>query len=120
MNEIVKYDNYMNSLNFKRFTATDFNFLMVLCNKLRNKDVSEITISFDELREKTEYKQTATNKFISDLERMNKKLMEITCKFQTESEIIMFVLLPTFIIDIDRQLLRVSVNKDFKFILNDL
>lgn len=120
MNEIVKYDNYMNSLKFKGFTSTDFNFLMVLCNKLRNKDVSEITISFDELREKTDYKQTATNKFVSDLERMNKKLMEITCRFETESKIIMFVLFPTFIIDIDRQLLRVSVNKDFKFILNEL
>ena len=120
MNEIVKYDNYMNSLKFKGFTPTDFNFLMVLCNKLRNKDLSEITISFDELREKTDYKQTSINKFVSDLERMNKKLMQITCRFETDSKIIMFVLFPTFIIDIDMQLLRVSVNKDFQFILNEL
>ncbi len=32
MNEIVKYDNYMNSLRFSGFTTIDYNFLMVLCN----------------------------------------------------------------------------------------
>lgn len=120
MNEIVKYDNYMNSLKFTGFTATDLNFLMVLCNKLRNKDISEITISFEELRDKTGYTQTSVNKFVSDLERMNKKLMEITCRLKTETEIIMFVLFPTFVINLDRQLLKISVNEKFQFILNEL
>lgn len=120
MNEIVKYDNYMNNLRFKGFTTTDFNFLMILCNKLRDKDVSEIVLSFEELRLKTEYKQTSVNKFVEDLERMNKKLMEITCSLKTESKIIMFVLFPTFEIDLDNRMLTVSVNKKFKFILNAL
>lgn len=52
MTEIVKYNNYMNSLKFGKFTSTDFNFLMALCSKLRDKDISEIVISFDELRKK--------------------------------------------------------------------
>ncbi len=120
MNEIVKYDNYMNSLNFKGFTQIDYNFLMVLCNKLRDKDTSEITISFDELREKTGYTQTSVDKFVSDLKRMNDKLMKITCRLETETEIIMFVLFPTFIINKQKQLLTVAVNEDFKFILNEL
>ncbi len=120
MNEIVKYDNYMNSLHFKAFTQIDYNFLMVLCNKLRDKDVSEITISFDELREKTGYTQTSVDKFVSDLKRMNEKLMKITCKLKTESKIIMFVLFPTFEIDLDNKSLTVSVNQKFRFILNEL
>ncbi len=120
MNEIVKYDNYMNNLRFKSFTTTDFNFLMVLCNKLKDKDISEIVFSFEELRMKTGYKQTSVNKFVSDLERMNKKLIEITCSLKTESKIIMFVLFPTFEIDIDKQILTVSVNQKFRFILNEL
>lgn len=110
----------MNSLNFKGFTKTDFNFLMVLCNELRDKDLSEIDLSFQELRLKTGYKQTSIDQFVIDLERMNKKLMEITCHLKTESKSIMFVLFPTFEIDIDEQLLKVSVNQKFKFILNDL
>ena len=98
MNEIVKYNNYMNSLKFVGFTATDFNFLMTLCAKLRDKNTSEITISFSELREKTGYTQCAIKQFVSDLKRMNEKLMKITCSLETETEIIMFVLFPTFTI----------------------
>lgn len=120
MNEIVKYNNYMNSLSFKDFTAIDMNFLMTLCNKLRDKGTSEIKISFEELREKTGYKQTSVEKFAADLERMNKKLMKITCSIKTESKTIMFVLFPTFEIDTENQLLIVSVNEKFKFILNTL
>ena len=120
MNEIVKYDNYMNNLRFTSFTATDFNFLMLLCSKLKDKDASKIKISFSEIREKTGYTQHPIKQFVSDLERMNDKLMKITCKLRTKTEIIMFVLFPTFRIDLDNQVLTVAVNEDFKFILNEL
>lgn len=120
MNEIVKYDNYMNGLKFAGFTVMDFNFLMMLCNKLRDKDTSEIMISFQELREKTKYTQHPTKQFVSDLKRMNDKLMKITCSLETETRIIMFVLFPTFEIDLEKEVLIVSVNEKFKFILNEI
>lgn len=120
MNEIVKYDNYMNSLKFTGFTSTDFNFLMLLCSKLRDKDTIEITISFEELRLKTGYTQHPVKQFVSDLKRMNEKLMKITCNLRTEAKIIMFVLFPTFEIDLNNQTLTVCVNEKFKFILNEI
>ena len=51
---------------------------------------------------------------------MNDKLMKITCSLETETEIIMFVLFPTFIINISKQVLIISVNEKFKFILNEI
>lgn len=120
MNEIVKYDNYMNNLKFTGFTTTDFNFLMLLCSKMRDKDIAELTISFDELRSKTGYTQHPIKQFVSDLKRMNDKLMKITCSLETETEIIMFVLFPVFKINLENQMLTVRVNEEFKFILNNL
>ncbi len=120
MNEIVKYDNYMNSLRFTGFTVTDFNFLMALCSRMRDKDITEITIPFEELRLKTAYTRTSIQKFRADLERMNEKLMRVTCKLRTETKTIMFVLFPTFEIDMEKQELTVVVNEKFKFILNEL
>lgn len=120
MNEIVKYDNYINSLKFTGFTTTDFNFLMLLCSKMRDKDVTELIISFDELRSKTGYTQHPVKQFVSDLKRMNDKLMKITCSLETETEIIMFVLFPTFKVNLEKQILTVRVNEEFKFILNNL
>ena len=120
MNEVVKYDSYMNSLKFTGFTTTDFNFLMLLCSKMRDKDTTELSISFDELRLKTAYTRTSIQKFRTDLERMNEKLIRVTCKLKTETKTIMFVLFPTFEIDIEKQELIVAVNEKFKFILNEL
>ncbi len=120
MNEIVKYDNYMNALNFKRFTTTDYNFLMLICSKMRGKGEEKVSLSFQEIKEKTGYKQHSNEQFISDLKRMNTKLMNITCKLETKSEVLMFVLFPTFRIDKDNQVLYVRVNEDFEFILNEI
>lgn len=120
MNEVIKYDNYMNSLKFTGFTTTDFNFLMALCSRMRDKDTTKISISFDELRLKTGYTQHPVKQFVSDLKRMNDKLMKITCNLQTKTEIIMFVLFPTFKINLENQTLTVHVNEEFKFVLNNL
>ena len=120
MNEIVKYDNYMNHLKFSSFTPVDYNFLMVLCSKLRDKGTEEIIISFDELREKTGYTQHPINQFISDLVRMNEKLMKMSCVLEKNGIIFQFVLFPTFATDTINKRLIVAVNERFKFILNDL
>lgn len=120
MNIVVKYDNYMNSLNFNGFTSVDFNLLMALCSRLRGKDTNELIFTFNDLRRITGYKQTSVKKFISDLERMNEKLMKVTCKLRIESKSIMFVLFPTFITDSQEQILTVAVNEKFKFILNEI
>lgn len=39
MNEIVKYNNYINNLNFRKFTSVNINILMTLCNKMENKNI---------------------------------------------------------------------------------
>ena len=121
MNEIVKYSNYMNALRFTGFTTTDFNFLIALCSRMRDKDTNEIIFSFSELRSITDYKKSNSIKqFVADIKKMNDKLMKITCSLETETEIIMFVLFPTFIINLNKQTLTVAVNEKFKFILNEL
>lgn len=120
MNDIVKYDNYMNNLRFSGFTTFDYNFLMALCNKLMDKDTTEITISFEELREKTGYTQHPVKQFVSDIVRMNDKLMKMNCVLEKDGTIFQFVLFPTFATDMVNRRLIVSVNEKFKFILNDL
>lgn len=120
MNEIVKYDNGMNKLNFTGFSKLDMNMLMALCSKMRDKDVNEITFDFTTLKELMNYKSTDKADFIADLKRMNKRLMKVNCEIITQSEIIMFVLFPTFRVNSDAETLTVGVNKDFTFLLNEL
>lgn len=121
MNKVVKYNNYLNSLIFSNFTQVDMNFFITLCSYMKDKGTDKITFSFNELREITNYtKSNSIRQFASDLEEMNEKLMKITCKLRTEKEVLMFVLFPTFRINTEDQVLTVSVNNDFKFILNEV
>ena len=120
MNGIVKYDNYMNELKLKDFTSTDLDFLIALCSKMRDMDTKEVIFDFSEIKELTNHKIKSTERFVNELERMNKKLMQVTCSLKTQNRIIMFVLFPTFEINLDNNTLIVAVNEKFKFILNEL
>lgn len=121
MNRIVKYDNYLNKLRFMNFTQVDLNFFMALCSRMKDTDINKMQISFSELKEMSGYtKSNSVRQFASELEQMNEKLMKITCRLKTETKIIMFVLFPAFDIDLEEQILTVSVNGDFRFVLNQI
>lgn len=120
LNEIVKYDNYMNELKLKEFTSNDLDFLITLCAKMRDMDTQEVIFDFAEIKAITNYKITSKERFVNDLERMNKKLMQVTCRLKAQDKILMFVLFPTFEINLENNTLIVAINEKFKFILNEL
>ena len=51
MNEIVKYKNELNELNFYNLSAQDSNIFMVLCSKMRDKGTEKVTFTYQEIRE---------------------------------------------------------------------
>lgn len=120
MNEIVKYNNYMNSLVFKKFKAVELDLLMVLCNRLRNNGTNTIVLSFSELKKLSGDTKHGNKEYINSLKSMNKKLMDIICEIEVDGKIVMFVLFPTFEIDSLNETLTVCVNERFKFILNEI
>lgn len=120
MNRIVKYDNYLNALHLKGLTGTELDFLFALCSKMQNINTKEVEFTFSELRGITNYKSTSVERFADDLERMNKKLMGVRCVLKTENITTMFHLFYVFKTDLQNHTLTVSVNDDFKFILNNL
>ena len=120
MKDIVKYDNYMNSIKFSGFTNVDLNFLMALCYKVKNMDTKEVTFTFDEIKEITNHKINSNERFADELERMNRKLVQIVCTLKYEKKRAVFVLFPTFETDLETCTLTVGVNEKYKFILNNL
>lgn len=122
MNEIVKYQNDMNRLKFKGFTPTSMNMFVALCSQMKEKNTEEINLSFSKIKELVKYdlKKKNIEEFINDLQRMNDDLMKVNCKIITGSKIKMFVLFPTFEIDTEKETLKVSVNKEFTWLLNEM
>lgn len=121
MNDMVTYQNNMNKLNFKGFTQMDMNIFMALCSQMKERDVAEVVLTFSQIKNLTNYeKKNSTKEFIADLRRMNEHLMSVNCEIITRTEIIMFVLFPTFKINPDEEILTVAVNKDFTWLLNEM
>lgn len=121
MNEIVKYSNQMNNLKFKDFNATELNLLMTICSKMREKGAEVIEFSFEKLRTLSKYDPTqSTKKFVLDLEKTYKKLINLDFRIVTEDKIIGFVLFSEYEIDLNNKTVKIGVNPKFSFILNEL
>lgn len=120
MNEVVKYNNKMNEIKFKNFTPIELNLLMTICSKMKEKDLEIIEFSFDQLKKISNYDSTkSTKRFITDLEKTYKKLINLDFRIETEDKIIGFVLFSKYEIDFRKQTVTIGVNPEFKFILNN-
>lgn len=120
MNEIIKYKNEMNSVSFNGFNSVDQNIFMALCARMKDQNTEEITFDFTTLRKIINYPKKRTDKqFMSDLKHMNREMLKLTCSFRYGQKEMDFVLFPTFERDFDKRTLRVRVNPDFAFLLND-
>ncbi|MEG0577823.1 MAG: replication initiation protein [Bacilli bacterium] len=120
MNEVVKISNQMNTLGFKNFNANEMDLFFSICSKVREQGTGELTFSFEQLRELSNYKPTSNKRFVSDLIRTNTKLMNLNVNFDDGNEYVAFVLFPTFRINREEQTLKVAVNTEFSFLLNEL
>ena len=117
---IVKYDNYLNQLALSSFTAVELDLLMTICSKMKNQELNIVSLSFDEIRELSEYSRSSNEELIKSLKETNIKLSKIACTLENESDVIQFVLFTTFWIQKKEKALIIQVNPDFRFVLNAL
>lgn len=120
MNEIVKYNNHMNLLNFDNFNPVEFNMFFALCSVFKEQKDTVIVLGFNEIKQMIGYASTSTERFVEDLRRMNDKLQKVNSRIKLDKLTLSFILFPTYAIDEEGQTLSVRVNPDFAFLLNDL
>ena len=122
MNEVVKYNNYMNELSFKDFSDYDLNFLMVICAKM--KDLGEETQHFEyrKLMELLDWDMSKSiDVFHKDLKRMSEKLRHVGATIDIDPDVFTaFNLFSDFEGNKKKRELIVRLNPRFKYILNDL
>ncbi|KIM04263.1 MAG: hypothetical protein KN64_08750 [Sulfurovum sp. AS07-7] len=118
MNEVVKYHNNMNLVNFNHFTEIEFNIFFAVCQQMRDKNLSEIELSFEKIKELIDYKSTSRERFISDIKKTYKKLLVSTMPIENEEEYIEFVLFTEYKINKTKDTVLIQTNKKFEYILN--
>lgn len=120
MNEVVKYENKVNTLSLTGFTAVELNLFMLLCAKTKDKGQELIELDYVELKNLLGLEKQADKYFHDELYKMSAKLTKINGNFKNDRKFVAFNLFSTFSGDLDTRTLTVRVNIDFQFLLNEL
>ena len=116
----VKYQNELNLVPLKNFNAKQMDLFFALCARMKDKGLENIRFSFEELKELSDYKMTATNAFVADLEKLYKDMLNLSYRTENDDEIEYFVLFNGFKIDKKQKFVEVRVNQDLDYIINGL
>lgn len=119
MNEITKYHNRMNTVNFTGFGKVDSNLFFALCTKMKNKGTDKASFSFSEIKKLAGYKGTSVDAFVRDLETSYDKLLDLKIRVGDDKEFIKFNLFNYFEVSTERQYVEIACNEHFEEILND-
>ena len=116
----VKYQNELNLVPLKNFNAKQMDLFFALCARMKDKGVEKIRFTFEDLKDLSDYKMTATNAFVKDLEKLYKDMLSLTYRTEDEESIRYFVLFNGFEINKSKKFVEVSVNPDLSYVINGL
>lgn len=117
----VKYNNDLNSIPLRNFSSTELDLFMTICANIKEKGTDVIVFDFDKLRELSKYEPTSIKRFINDLDKTYKKLIELNIRLDYENgDFERFTLFNRYKVQVENKTLEIQVNENFKYILNDL
>lgn len=120
--ETVVYENSLNLVPLRNFTSTEIDLFFAMCNKLKEKNCETLTLTFEELKELSSYNPDIRHmdKFISDLQHVYSKMLNINYTIRTKEKITSFILFYKYEINLYEKTLKISTAPDLKHILNEL
>lgn len=120
MANLVVYKDELNTVPLRSFNSKEMDLFFAVLSKMRNKDLETIVFNFEDLRELSNYKYTAYDRFINDIEGVYDKLIQLNIKIGTPTEFTKFVLFTEYTVSAERETVSIQVNGRFKHILNSI
>lgn len=118
---VVKYKNELNTIPMRKFNAKEMDLFFSICAKMKRKHTSIVRFTFEELKDLSDYKITATQHFVKDLENVYDKMLNLKYRVEdTEGTIDKFVLFTKFRINPIKKYVEISVQPELEYILNEL
>jgi len=123
--ELTVYKNELNSVPFRKFKSIEMDLFFAICTKMKNKELDEVIFSFENLKRLSSYKDRHFERFISDLKRTYNKMLDLkysTRYINKQGEDIEshFVLFTGFKINRTQEYIKIKINSDLKYILNEI
>ena len=119
-NEIVCYKNDMNLVPMRNFNSVEMDLFFSICSQMREQGLKTIEFSFDDLKNLSDYKPTAKQRFADDIESVYRKLLSLQFYQRDENHRGGFVLFTSYDINLTDEIVKIKVNSDFEYVLNQL
>lgn len=117
---MVVYKNELNTVALRNFKATEMDLLFTMLSVMRDKGETELTFDFQDLKELSNYKPTATDRFVDDLERTYDKLIDLNIKVGDDRKWTKFVLFTKYTVDLGGEQITIGANPEFSYLINNL
>lgn len=119
-NAVVKYRNDINKIKLGTLSSKEQDIFFSLIYKAKNQKDHEIMMPFKEVETLIDDKKN-TKRLILNLKSLSRKLSKLSQEIELpDGNFVLFNLFNRFIVDVNEKVLKISVNEDFKFLLNDL
>ena len=116
----VRYKNELNLVPMRNFDSVEMNLFFSICAKMKDKGLSKVQFTFEDLRELSAYKPTSIKRFSDDLEAVYNKMLQLTYRTEEAGIREKFVLFTGYRIDENNQTVDISVNPELAYIVNEL
>ena len=117
-NEVVKFNNDMNTVALRKFNSTEINLLMSICSRVRDQDLKYVEFDFNYLKTLIKYPYNDINSFVNTLDSAYNKLLKCNIRIGNDIKWTRFVLFTKYTIDVENQTVTIGVNEEFKYVLN--
>lgn len=118
-NEIVKYNSRFNDLALRSFNKKELDILMALFQQLKEKGTQEILLSFNKIKELINDPNEKSIEIGNWLKLVGEKLVKLSFTYEDNKTWAIFSLFPTYAINYEDKNIRIGVNSNFKYILNN-
>ncbi|MGL5971662.1 MAG: replication initiation protein, partial [Cetobacterium sp.] len=118
---IVRFNNDLNSVTFGKFKEKELDLFFSICFKLKELGTNEVEISFEELKELSQYSNRNKINFINDLESTYNKMLELNIKIRhSELSFDRFNLFSEYNIFGENKKIKIKVSEKFEYLLNKI
>lgn len=124
MNEITRYNNSLNTIPMRQWTAEEQNFFFAILTQIRDKGTDTFYFNTEELKEFSAYTNKHSKDFKQTMKSLSSKLENLRYREETDNSYKSMVLFQSFEANWDDSLdniqLEVTISKKFEYIVNQL
>lgn len=121
MNEVVKYNNDMNTVALRKFNSIEMDIFMAICSRMRDQDEDIIEFRFDYIKKLIKNENNYTvEEFGNLIDKVYNKLLKTSIRIGDDRVWTRFVLFNEYTIDLNKEIVKVGVHSKFKWVLNEL